>query len=101
MTGRHLFGRLENGEAVERLTIVGGGLTANIMTWGSVLQDLRLEGHEPALVLGFDHFEDYLAHSRYFGATAGRCANRIKHGQFQLSGRYHQLDRNFLDTHHL
>ncbi len=31
----------------------------------------------PPLVLGFERFDDYLAHSRYFGATARRCANRI------------------------
>ena len=41
---------------MHRFTITGGGLTAKIMTWGAVLQDLRLAGHDAPLVLGFDAF---------------------------------------------
>lgn len=96
-----VFGRLPDGAPVHRVGISGGGLTANLLTYGAVLQDLRLDGHRPPLVLGFETFEDYPAHSRYFGATAGRCANRIRDGEFVLDGTRHQLDRNFLGKHHL
>ncbi|MDE1995842.1 MAG: galactose-1-epimerase, partial [Rhizobiaceae bacterium] len=71
---REVFGTTAAGETVYRVKISGGGLTAHIMTWGAVIQDLRLEGHGPALLLGFDNFNDYPAHSSYFGATPGRCA---------------------------
>lgn len=86
---------------VERISISAGGLSANILTYGSVLQDLRLQGHTPALVLGFDSFDSYLTHSPYFGATAGRCANRIRDGHLPLGGETFQLDQNFLGQHHL
>lgn len=95
------FGALPDGTGVERLTLCGGGLTGNILTYGAVLQDLRLEGHDSPLVLGFPEFEPYLTHSPYFGAIAGRCANRIRDGHIELDGVTHQLDRNFLDKHTL
>ena len=98
---RAIFGHLPDGAAVERVTIAGGGLTARVLSYGSVLQDLRLAGHGPSLVLGLPTLADYLAHSRYFGATAGRCANRIGQAAFTLDGTRHQVDPNFLGKHHL
>lgn len=88
---REVFGKLETGEPVERVRIEGGGLTAQVISWGAVLQDLRIEGHGPPLVLGLNRLEDYVAHSPYFGATAGRVANRIGQGRFTLDGREYQL----------
>lgn len=68
-TDTEIFGHLPSGEPVQRVTLKGGGLTASVITWGSVIQDLRLEGHAAPLVLGFENFESYPAHSSYFGAT--------------------------------
>lgn len=96
---REFFGRTAAGEVVERVALKGGGLTAHVMTWGAVVQDLRLDGHDGPLVLGFERFEDYPAHSPYFGAIAGRCANRIKGGRFSIDGVEHQADTNFLGRH--
>ncbi|WP_024588795.1 aldose epimerase family protein [Aliihoeflea sp. 2WW] len=93
------FGRTADGDTVRRVTISGGGLTAHVLTWGAVVQDLRLAGHEPPLVLGFDRFEDYPVRSPFFGAIAGRYANRIRHGRFDLDGRTVQVDTNFLGKH--
>lgn len=95
------FGTMPDGQAVERVTLSGGGLTASILGYGAVLQDLRLDGHAPPLVLGFDRFDHYLAHSRYFGATAGRCANRIAGAAFRLGVVTYRLDANYLGKHHL
>ena len=96
-----IFGTTADGQSVERAVLQAGGLTAKIMSFGAVLQDLRLEGHSSPLVLGFDRFEDYPRHSRYFGATAGRCANRIAGASFTLDGAEYRLDPNFLGKHHL
>jgi aldose 1-epimerase len=95
------FGITAKGETVERVTIHGGGLTANILTWGAVIQDLRLEGHSAPLVLGFESFDDYPLLSPYFGATPGRCANRIAHGRFELDGETYQLECNERGLTHL
>jgi aldose 1-epimerase len=101
MADGEIFGTTAEGVPVHRFTISGGGLTARIMTWGAVVQDLRLAGHAAPLVLGFDRFEDYPAHSPYMGAIAGRYANRIANGSFTLAGTTYQTDRNFLGKHTL
>ncbi|MFK4769926.1 aldose epimerase family protein [Rhizobium sp. ZW T2_16] len=96
-----VFGTTQDGEPVYRVQISGGGLTANVMTWGAVIQDLRLEGHDAPLVLGFDDFASYPAYSPYFGATPGRCANRIGDGKFSIDGRDYQLELNERGVTHL
>lgn len=100
-TAMEIFGHLKTGEPVHRVTIRGGGLTANVMSWGAVIQDLRLEGHAPPLVLGFEAFDDYPAHSSYFGATPGRSANRIGDGRFAIDGEDFQLELNEKGVTHL
>ncbi len=96
-----LFGRLETGEPVQLVVLTGGGLTAKIITWGAVIQDLRLDGHAPPLVLGLESLADYLAHSPYFGATPGRNANRIGNGRFAIDGASFQLELNERGVTHL
>ena len=91
---RETFGTTNDGQTVERVSIANGGLTANILTWGTILQDLRLEGHRDPLVLGFNELASYFDHPHYFGATVGRFANRIANGAFQIDGVSYQLDRN-------
>ncbi|WP_220748450.1 MULTISPECIES: aldose epimerase family protein [Jannaschia] len=87
---------------LNRYVISGHGLTATFTDWGASLVDLRLEGHAPPLVLGLEQLEGYAAgHASYMGAMVGRCANRMAQGRFTLDGQVHQLDRNFLDKHHL
>ncbi|MGV8937751.1 MAG: aldose epimerase family protein [Allorhizobium sp.] len=95
------FGRMLGGDTVTRVLLQGGGLTARVMTWGAVIQDLRLDGYKSPLVLGFEHFDDYPLHSSYFGATPGRCANRIDGGKFTLDGTAYQLECNEKGLNHL
>ena len=88
------FGQLSDGREVQQISLCGGGLSADLLTYGATLRDLRLEGHTSPLVLGFDSFRTYLDHPGYFGATVGRCANRIGGGQFTLNDQRYQLDQN-------
>ena len=46
------------------------------------------------MVLGLNSLEDYIRHSPYFGAIAGRYGNRIGEGRFRLGDRVHQLSLN-------
>ena len=94
------FGEFE-GEPVDRITISDGTLTANVITWGAVVQDLRLAGHDAPLVLGFETFDPYPEESPYFGAIAGRVANRIRNARAPLNGRTVELDANVRGVHHL
>jgi len=93
------FGQLPGGEPVQRISLGGGGLKAAILTYGAVVQDLRLEGHPAPLVLGLPDLARYLDRPNYFGATVGRFANRIAGGRFTLDGCGIQLDRNEGGTH--
>lgn len=93
------FGAEPDGGRVDQITLNGGGLTAHILTYGAILRDLRLAGHDAPLVLGFEMLQPYLDHGGYFGATVGRCANRIAGGAFTLDGMAHQLDRNDGENH--
>ncbi|GEO85840.1 MULTISPECIES: aldose epimerase family protein [Alphaproteobacteria] len=101
MTDREIFGTTSKGETVERVTLRAGGLMAKIITFGAAIQDLRLAGHDAPLVLGFERFEDYEQHSPFFGATPGRCANRIAHGRFSIDGTDYQLELNERGLTHL
>ena len=94
-----IFGTMADGQEVRQYTLKGYGLTAKIINYGAILQDLRLVDHELALVLGFGNLESYLKHSPYFGAIAGRVANRIRDGVMHLGNKKYQLDRNYLAKH--
>ena len=96
-----LFGQTPDGEDVHRVTISDGNLTASVLSWAALLQDLRLDGHDQPLVLGYDNLHDYLNHSPNFGATAGRFANRIGNAQFSIDGTTYHTDPNFLGKHTL
>ncbi|MEP5762105.1 MAG: aldose epimerase family protein [Litoreibacter sp.] len=95
------FGLMPDGDPVERYIIRGGGLTANLLSYGAILQDLQLDGHGTPLVLGFETFEPYLTDSPFFGAVAGRCANRVRNGRFEIDQTTFQTDQNYLDSHML
>jgi aldose 1-epimerase len=101
MARSDIFGVGADEETVTRVFLKGGGLTAQVLTWGAVIQDLRLDGHDAPLVLGFETMPDYLAYSPYFGATPGRNANRIADGRFSIDGREYQLEKNEKGVTHL
>jgi aldose 1-epimerase len=73
------------------------GIVLRVMEYGATLTELHVldrSGRPADIVLGFGSLEGYLATRTYFGATAGRYANRIKDGRFALGGEEYQLTRN-------
>ncbi|MBK3745435.1 galactose mutarotase [Paraburkholderia aspalathi] len=96
-----IFGTTPDGETVHRLTLTNGPLSAKVLTWGAAIQDLRLEGHEAPLVLGYQNFDDYPLYSPHMGAIAGRSANRIRNARFTLDGQTYHVDANLLGQHNL
>lgn len=88
------FGTLSDGRKVECVTLRGGGLTARLLTYGAILQDLRMDGVAHPLVLGSDRIADYEGPLIHFGAIVGRFANRIAGGRFRIDGRDGQADLN-------
>jgi len=93
------FGISRDNQEVFAIDIWNGNLSATVLSWGAVIQDLRLAGHNAPLVLGFRKFKHYPRYSPYFGAIVGRYANRIAEGRALIDGTAYQLDTNFLGKH--
>lgn len=97
------FGSCDDGTPVERVRFSGEGLSASILTYGAVIQEMSIEtaaGPHP-VVLGFERLEDYVRYSPYMGCIAGRFANRIRDGRFVLDGGEYQLSLNENGLSHL
>ncbi|SNR54881.1 galactose mutarotase [Paracoccus sediminis] len=92
---------LPDGRRVDRLTLTGGGLTAQLLTLGATVQDLRLDGVDHPLILGCPDPADYLGDGLYVGAIVGRFANRIGGARLALDGRDYRTDPNFRTRHTL
>lgn len=87
------FGSFER-ETVHEVVLASETMEARVITWGAVVRDLHVTdraGARRRVVLGLDTLDDYVAHSPYFGALAGRCGNRISGSRFTLDGETHDL----------
>lgn len=94
-------GQLPDGGEVRRVTLRDGRLSAEVLTLGAIVQDLRMTGVGHSLVVGCPDPADYLHAGRYVGAIVGRFANRIGGARFSLDGRDYRTDANFLGRHTL
>ncbi len=72
------------------------GVRVNLMSWGVVVRDWQVPVGEVlrSVVLGFEEFAPYPEHSPYFGAIAGRVANRTANSRFTLDGTAYELVPN-------
>jgi aldose 1-epimerase len=90
------YGRIGD-QTVQAVTLRSGLLRARLITYGARLTELHIPdrtGQTADIVLGHDTLAAYEATKTYFGATAGRYANRIRQGRFHLDGEDFQLDTN-------
>ncbi|HWQ77928.1 MAG TPA: aldose epimerase family protein [Anaerovoracaceae bacterium] len=74
------------------------GMKVGLTNFGCAVTSILVKGIDVAL--GFDHPDGYVNQNCYLGVTAGRCANRIKDGRFELNGAEYAVSRN-LGNHHL
>ena len=92
------FGKTPDGAVVDIYTLTNiHGMEARIITYGAIVVSLKTPdrfGRLDDVVLGFDTFDDYLTRSRFFGAVAGRYANRIGNARFTLDGKTYELAAN-------
>lgn len=92
------FGRLKDGTLIEQCALSNGaGMDVRVLTYGGILSSIVVpdrDGRPGNVVLGFDRLDDYVKRSPYFGAIAGRYANRIANAAFTLDGRTHALNAN-------
>jgi aldose 1-epimerase len=92
------YGITHDGKTVDLYTLTNSnGLVAKVMTYGAILTELDVpdrSGQKANVVLGFKELGDYLDRNPFFGAVAGRYANRIARGQFTLDGKTYHLPIN-------
>lgn len=91
------FGTVD-GKEVDLYTLCNkGGSVAKIMTYGGIVQSLKVPGKDGKLVdvvLGYDNLDGYVTNNPYFGALIGRYGNRIGGGKFTLDGKTYTLATN-------
>ena len=85
------------GKRVDQFRLVSDtGVEVDLIGYGVVVRDWRVPvaGAPRSVVLGFDTFDAYPAHSPHLGSLAGRVANRIKDASFDLDGKTYNLPAN-------
>ncbi|EEA96703.1 aldose epimerase family protein [Pseudovibrio sp. JE062] len=91
------FGQV-NGKTADLITITNkNGLQVSLTNYGCIVTSLIVpdrNGNKEDVVLGYESLEKYLAGHPFFGAIAGRCANRIQDGKFTLDGVAYLLETN-------
>ena len=76
--------------------LVSGNAQVTILSLGAITQDWQIAGlaAPTRVVLGYRDPTDYLTNPAYLGVIAGRVANRIGYGRFDLGGKAIHLPRN-------
>ena len=99
---RSHFGEVA-GQPIERYCMRNArGTSAAVLTLGANLQSVCTRGRDglDEITLAWDDVAGYLAAGGpYFGAIAGRVANRIAGGEFTLDGTRYRLARNHGGVH--
>lgn len=80
----------------------GNGMEVELLSYGAVLSKILVpdkDGNIENILLTYNQPEDFLHDTYFFGATAGRYANRIAKGQFELDGQPYKLAANNGENH--
>lgn len=87
---------VEDGE-IETIEIARGPFRAQFLNLGAALRILEVpdrEGVPTNVVLGYRDLDEYRGAPRFYGAVAGRYANRIGGARFGLDGVEHRIPAN-------
>jgi aldose 1-epimerase len=80
----------------------GNGMEVELLSYGGILSKIIVpdkEGNFENILLTYNRPEDFLFDTYFFNATAGRYANRIAKGKFELDGQEYQLVTNNGENH--
>ena len=91
------FGQVQ-GKQADLISITNDkGMQVSVTNYGCIVTSLVVpdrNGKKDDVVLGYETLEKYLSGHPFFGAIAGRCANRIHDGKFSVDGKQYQLETN-------
>jgi len=95
---KQAWGKAPDGAAVDLYTLTNDrGMQVRITNWGGIVTSILVpdrQGQLADVALGFETLDPYLQRHPFFGALAGRYANRIGKGRFTLNGQTYTLARN-------
>lgn len=77
------------------------GMKIAVTNFGCIVTSIETpdrDGKLADVVLGYESLEKYLGGHPFFGAIAGRFANRINDGKYELDGVHYHLETNELPT---
>jgi aldose 1-epimerase len=98
MFKNNLFGVLPDGREARLFTIATPkGLEVSITNFGGIITSIKApdrQGVSEEITAGFPTLEGYLNDHPYFGVIAGRFANRIAKGRFDIDGKTFSLPVN-------
>ena len=97
------FGKLADGTPVDSYTLTNkNGVEVKITNYGATITSIKVpdrSGKFDDVTLGYDSIDGYLAKNPHLGAVAGRFANRIAKGEFNLNGKAYKLAKNNGENH--
>lgn len=73
-----------NGRPADMALLEAGRMQVSVLSFGAITRDWRIGGR--SIILGYDDPADYGDDPFSLGIIAGRVANRIANGRFQLGG---------------
>jgi len=97
------FGTTKDLNQVYKFTIFNNrGTEVDIINYGATVTSFRINndfGELDDIILGYDNLKDYEDRDKFFGATIGRCANRISKSSFRLNDKVYILKNNEGENH--
>jgi aldose 1-epimerase len=100
---KKIFGVMpDKREAMLFKFITCNGLEVSISNYGGIITSIKAPdryGQVREITAGFPTLDQYLKGHPYFGAIAGRYANRIGGGRFSINGNYYTLSVNNGENH--
>jgi aldose 1-epimerase len=92
------YGKTKDGTPVEEYTLTNkNGITMKVITYGGIVTEIHVPdkaGKFADICLGCTDLAEYEEGHPFFGAIAGRVANRIAKGKFTLNGKEYTLAVN-------
>jgi aldose 1-epimerase len=92
------FGEIDGKQIYQFTFTNANGMSVSVINYGAIVTHLFTpdkNGIPGDIVLGYDNLRQYLEdNSPYFGCVAGRYANRIALGKFEINGKTYQLATN-------
>ncbi|MGP1410828.1 MAG: aldose epimerase family protein [Peptoanaerobacter stomatis] len=94
---KKLFGKTSSNQDIYEYILSNKNISVHIIQYGAIIKNLIYKDKD--IVLGYDELSDYEDNPNYFGATIGRCANRIEKGLFTINKTHYKLEQNNGENH--